>query len=376
LKKLIVSPVGMSMFLNILDSDEQTVWRTRLNRLSNRSELNGDDLQKLTELKTRAQTRLQESSIAECRRMSAELNGLWGLYSETKHDRADHHILIGTDTFIGKQAVEVIETYLRDKDFVVESIIPKKLNADSTDDFSNGMKDLLNECQARIPHYRRSGYEVIFNLTAALKALQSYLNIVGMFYADRLVYIFSGSDQLMTIPRLPVKIDTDRIVSHANEFAFLAAGGSLPIKKLSEIPEALLKRKPDNTMELSEWGVLVWNTVKDDILSKTLLDFPWLTYEKSFRRDFDSTTPSFRIRLQEKLAFVSCFLELDAGNPAILKTDGGIQYDNYSGKKLQDGTPIGHFRLNNSDRVSCTMPKNGGLLLRHCGPHDYVNNNP
>ncbi len=373
MRKLIVSPVGMSIFINILNADEQGIWRSRLNLLANKTELDDDDLKKILELKERVTSKLNDSTIERCRDISAELNGILGLYSEIKQGKADHHLLIGTDTYIGRQAVEVIETYLLGKGISTDSIIPKKLNADSSDDFSDGMKDLLKECEKRIPDFRKLGYEIIFNLTAALKVLQSYLNIIGMFYADRLVYIFQGSNQLLSIPRLPIKTDTDQIAGHANEFAYLAAGGSLESEKLVGIPEALLRRKADKTYELSEWGVLIWNTIKNDILSTKLLDFPYIEYDKQFIREFNlSKDVPLKIDLQETLAMISVILTIESGDITELKRDGGLQYSNYTGKNSH----IGHFRLNHGNRVSCIDLKGAGLRLRHFGSHDDVNDNP
>jgi hypothetical protein len=71
---------------------------------------------------------------------------------------------------------------------------------------------------------------------------------------------------------------------------------------------------------------------------------------------------------------VATQLEESEGNTAPLKQQGGIQYDNYAGKRLGK-QPIGHFRISRGIRVSC-MAENGGLTLRHFGAHDYVNNNP
>ncbi|MGB3974910.1 MAG: putative CRISPR-associated protein [bacterium] len=331
MKKLILSPVGMSLFLNILNNDERREgWQDQLNRIANKADLDGDDLKKVLELKDRVINKLESSKPDKCRNISAELNGIFGLYSEIEQGKADHHLLIGTDTFVGRQAVEVIEAFLQEKGFSTDSIIPKKLSADSSDDFSDGMKDLLNECEKRIPDFRKSGYEVIFNLTAAFKVLQSYLNIVGMFYADRLVYIFQGSNQLLSIPRLPIKTDTEQIAGHANELAYLAAGGSLKPEKLIGIPEALLRRKADNTYELSEWGVLIWNTIKNEILSEKLLDFPYIEYDKQFMKEFNlSKDIPLKIDLQETLAVISVILTIESGDITELKKDGGLQYSNY-----------------------------------------------
>jgi len=79
--------------------------------------------------------------------------------------------------------------------------------------------------------------------------------------------------------------------------------------------------------------------------------------------------------LQETLAEASAFLLMYEGNPNALREYGWLQYDNYTNKHTRDGRPMGHFRITQGDRVSCTA-EGGVLRLRHFGGHDYVNGNP
>ena len=369
--RVIVSPVGISLFLNTLNRDE-TDLRRKLNQHSNDREL-PDELAGIVEgLAHRAAERLETGNVEERRRLSAELNGLYGLYDNQLSANGDVHILVATDTALGVMAAQTVERFLRTTIGIlnVQLVRPRGLNTASMTSFSQGVKEMLNEFEKTIPGYKESRYEVIFNLTGGFKSLQGYLNIIGMFYADRLVYIFEGGPELLNIPRLPLKIDEDKLREHASELARLAAGGDYPRSELN-LPGALLNVNEQGNATISDWGQLIWNRIKKQLLQKELLVFPYLEYENSFRKDFDSAEAKARVQLQETLAKVSVLLEKSGGDLSSLKQDGGLKYDNYSGRKLPGGTPLGHFRIDRGNRVTC-MYQGGKLYLRHFGSHDYT----
>ena len=130
--------------------------------------------------------------------------------------------------------------------------------------------------------------------------------------------------------------------------------------------------KVDGEMTLSTWGRLVWGECKASLLSKTLLNFPRLVFEESFKQDYKNTKhPTDKRQLQETLATVSCLLEENRGDSVKLKKDGGLHYTNLH--TLEQGKPIGHFRVNYSKRVTC-LAKDGVLYLRRYGEHDVIDN--
>ena len=369
--RIIVSPVGISLFFNILNRGE-TDLRRELNQHSNDRELPDEVAGKVEELTHRAVERLETGSVQDRRRLSAELNGLYGLYDNQLNAAGDVHILVATDTALGRKAAQTVENFLRTTAGVsnVQLVTPRGLNTANVTSFSQGIKELLNEFEQTIPGYKENNYEVIFNLTGGFKSLQGYLNIIGMFYADRLVYIFEGGQELLNIPRLPLKIDEEKLMEHASELARLAAGGIYSRSEL-KLPGALLDVDEQGDAALSDWGQLVWNRIKDRLLRDELLVFPYLEYENSFRKEFKSATPRARVQLQETLAKTSVLLEQNEGDLAPLKQDGGLQYDNYSNFRLPRGAPLGHFRIDRGNRVTC-VHQGGKLYLRHFGSHDYT----
>ncbi len=373
-RRLVLSTVGISILLKVLDSTEED-WRPQLNQAANERQLADGLAQKANELAERAKTRLHEGNVQKNRQLSAELNSLYGIYQgNLLAGKADMHYLVATDTALGRKAADVICAFLREHGLNVDVYVPDKLSTADPSNFSRGMKDLIHWCENTIPGYRDAGYRVIFNLTAAFKSLQGYLNIMGMFYADEMVYIFETGSQLLSIPRLPLQIDVNALRDYRVELAMMAQGHIFPFEQVSSIPAGLLEIDERGSATLSDWGALVWNRVRQNLLGEDLLSFPRLQYTDNFRRDYRQASPGERAALQEVLAKVSGMLEDSRGDTAPLKRDGGLQYDVYTDKTTGDGRPIGHFRVSQSRRVSCTV-ENGALRLRHYGEHS-INDNP
>lgn len=382
---LVVSTVGASLLLNFLEPEESKTWRKRLTDASNytSSELEGqDDLyQMLLTLHDRAQEKLPAEPVQYIRQTSAELNGIYGIYGgQIDLGRDDLHFLIATDTEQGRLCAELVQWHLRQNCGFksVDIYRPAGLSTRNTASFSTGIKDLIGWCEESLPCYRKKGYRVIFNLTGGFKSLQGYLNTIGMFYADEMVYIFEGADgELIRIPRLPISIDVDQIQERAPGIALLAAevAARYPAALVQHwgVPESFIDEYSDG-VAISTWGKLVWNRVKHEILTD-LLPFPRLEYSSNFQNEFKAASDKNRVEWSLILAKVSALLEINDGNVAPLKAHGGLQYDNYVNRRKANLEPIGHFRLNQADRVSC-VALGGRLELRHIGPHDYVNGNP
>jgi putative CRISPR-associated protein (TIGR02619 family) len=373
--KFVLTTVGISLLLNSLEREEEE-WRRQLNQEANSQALPLEVKQKVAALSSKALGVLRRENIEQSRRLSAELNGLYALYdNQLEQARGDMHYLIATDTVQGAIAAETVKGFLQTYKISVDIYTPPRLSTAEPQAFSTGIKNLMHWCEKIIPNYRQKGYQIIFNLTAAFKSLQGYLNIVGMFYADRIVYIFETGSQLLSIPRLPVHVDIESLRKHRTELALMAQGYISTAEQMQGVPEGLLEIDEKGNASLSDWGQLIWNQVRVQLLGEDLLPFPRLLYADSFRRDFRQANAAERTELQEALAKVAGLLEDHKGDTARLKQDGGLRYDVFTRKKTEDGHPIGHFRVSQNRRISCTAE--GGLLrLRHYGEHDVVNNNP
>ncbi len=371
-RKFVLTTVGISLFLNSAESED---WRRRLIQLSNETAVEKEIATRIEEQSLRVLEILRQNDIKKNRDVSAELNGLYGFYNDQlSQARGDVHWLIATDTYLGRQAAKVVEAFLHEQGLNCNVYTPPDLSTSEPRTFSTGIKNLIRWCEETIPGYRETQYHVAFNLTGAFKSLQGYLNIAGMFYADEIVYIFETGQRLLSIPRLPLRVDTDILREYRLELALMAQGRIHREEQVSGIPAGMLDVDQKGNVLLSDWGTIVWNRARQTLLGDDLIPFPRLQYTESFRRDFKQASSAERAELQEVLAKVSALLEDHNGNTSALKQDGGLQYDVYTNQKSKDGRPIGHFRVSQSRRVSCTA-EDGALRLRRYGEHS-INDNP
>jgi hypothetical protein len=266
----------------------------------------------------------------------------------------------------------VVHDFLRQQGLSVEIYTPPGLSTTSTETFASGIDDLISWLETTCQGYDKT-HRICFNLVGSFKSLQGYLNTIGMFHADEILYIFEGKGaELITIPRLPIVLDYERIKPFAADLALMAAGLDSPINQ--DIHESLVL-KVDEEMTLSTWGKLVWTRCKKDLLSQELVEFPRLSYDSSFIPDYNQIArPEDKVQLQETLAKVSMLLQQSHGDTIRLKQDSQLRYDNYEKKSLH-GQPIGHFRVTQALRVSC-ISKSGVLYLRKYGLEPVVNKNP
>ena len=274
--RIIVSTVGTSILTNQIEIGDpgEATWRNMLNTSANltEKELEHDTQVVIGELATRASDILSTGNAADHCRASAELNGIYGIYGGVLPDNTnDLHYLICTDTAQGQKTGELIKNFLETKGFAVEIFKPPGLSAKDTGSFTAGVKSLIKWLEDNMSEQRHADYSVIFNLVGGFKALQGYMQTFGAFYADEVVYLFEKSSDLIRIPRLPIKIDTDVSQKYRKEFASMASGESYPREELSNIPETLLEfLEEDNDKTdtgLSAWGLLLWNRTKDGLLA-------------------------------------------------------------------------------------------------------------
>lgn len=375
--RFVLSTVGISLLLSGLTPDEEKEWRPRLNRAANAQVLDVETKAQVEELIQRMSQKLHEAPAVERRRISAELNGLYGLY-DGQIDLARHDVLylVTTDTALGKAAAQILSNFLQPHAALVDIYTPPHLSTATRAVFADGIKALIGWCEECVPGYQAQGYRVIFNLTGGFKSLQGYLTIIGMFYADEMIYIFETGSHLLTIPRLPIQVDYTGLSKFSVQLEMMNAGHMPKLEAVAGIPEGMIETVAESGVDfagLSTWGTLIWNRTRDQALSHSLLAFPRLQYSKPFRDEFEHATRGTRIELQSCLAKVSALLEDSQGDSSILKRDGGLRYKDYGGH-FDNGRPIGHFYINQGDRVTCTL-EGGYIMLRHFGDHS-INDNP
>lgn len=371
-RRCVVSTVGTSVLTNRPDA------RAAGNLLRDTANLAGDALpaaaQELVDrLADQARAELASAPVPRLRVLSAELNGIYGLYdNRLALAKGDAHYLIATDTAQGRTTAELLAEHLRPHVQRVHVEVPRGFSTASTKAFGDGVREVVRWCAEALEGERAAGCRVVFNLVGGFKSMQGYMNTIGMFHADEIIYVFESPDApLIRIPRLPVRVDTSLMEREAVQFAMMAEGAAPPTSELTHWPESLVEDSGGRAM-LSTWGLLLWDQAKREVLSATLLDFPRLAYTDGFRRDFDAWPQrDEKVQLQEVLAKVSHLLTESGGDTSALRRDGGLQYSNMRGQP----DAVGHFRVTQARRVSCVAgPK--ALTLHRFGDHDAVNDNP
>ncbi|RAM51043.1 MAG: CRISPR-associated protein [Hapalosiphonaceae cyanobacterium JJU2] len=374
--RLVISTVGTSLLTNqIRLRVDPKNWTELINITANFSQeqINHsfpEALGIIEELKQRAEQKLDEGNTLEIREASAELNGIYGLYQEQlSNGKLDYHCLITTDTYQGIITAEIIKDFLQTKVNVVEIYKPDNLSTANSSDFTKGIDNLLDWIDKKVNEARKNKYTIYFNLVGGFKALQGYMNTIGMFYANHIVYVFEGKNsETITIPRLPIIEDKDEIKKHVIPLTLLDNGASLSPSETVEVPEALVA-EIDGRMTISNWGQLIWKRCKDEFLSQNLLEgFPRIKYADSFRGDYKTIRDkNDKILLHNTIAKVSRLLQESNGDTRAVGKQ--VEYYPYQGAKDKEG--VDHFYIGKQYRVSCK--KQGEILmLRHYGTHKYV----
>ena len=203
IRRLVISTVGTSLLTNLIISKNnlESDWSSRLQDTANLTEKEikkGSDIEEIIQkLKQRAENKLEKANTIEIKEASAELNGIYGLYEDQLEDgKLDHHLLITTDTAQGQVTADIVKKFLlkqkKEKrlSLEIEVYTPEKLSTANTKSFNKGIDDLLDCLHTRVEEYKEKKYEIYFNLVGGFKALQGCMNTIGMFYADKIIYVF------------------------------------------------------------------------------------------------------------------------------------------------------------------------------------------
>jgi CRISPR/Cas system-associated protein Csm6 len=157
--QLIISTVGTSLLTNQINPKlHPNNWQDRLNKSANYTveEMESDpDVKDILEiLKKRVEDKLYNEDTEEdkIREISAELNGIYGIYEYTEKSQQDQHWLITTDTAQGKIAANLVQSFLKlkFKGMDVQVYTPNNLSTKSTDKFQDGIDNFLKWIRSTI----------------------------------------------------------------------------------------------------------------------------------------------------------------------------------------------------------------------------------
>lgn len=213
-------------------------------------------------------------SLEEIKIRSAELNGIMQYYQGNMNNaEKDTHLLLPSDTYIGREACRIVQSFLDKYCDDVRIMDIRDLQTKDSDYFQYALSELTAEIM-RIKQSMYQGQKLIFNLTGGFKAILGFLQSLGMFYADETIYVFEFSESLLNIPPLPVKlVPEEHIIEHARTFRRLAMGLVVTDDECDVIPSSLVLSLFDEPT-LSAYGRIVWDNFRRDLYSKALLDSP------------------------------------------------------------------------------------------------------
>jgi len=318
----------------------------RINELSNltENEISNEDRRFLDEQKSIKRNEANNifndnNAVGKLKNFSAELNGILSYYDiknlgkiDNQILNIDYQILLSTDTYVGKLTSELIKEILQKigfRNICVESI--DKLNTKNTENFTEGIKKLRDVIYNEyVSNDGYANYKKVFNLTGGFKSVNAYLNVLGMFYADEIIYVFETKTDLIKIPKLPIKINYEELKDLYEEFLMINTEIE-PGLSDSKINKIFLYRK-DNKFELNEWGKFIWGEIKDSVMKeKGLPKFDNIIYTDQVRKQFDNLETKLKGLFVSHIAVLSKFGRIldELRNPPLnlnKDTDGHSEY--------------------------------------------------
>lgn len=317
--RYVLSPCGTSLLTNQAEGKQKKLCSDYAN-VKDTSRIPAEDRAELESIIARAEGALEEAGVEEAARLSAEINGISGIYGK-RFDTAkgDVHVLLCTDTWLGGVTGRLVAQWLKGQGVAyAETKVVPDLRTDKLKTFQLALSDVVNYYEQTVKEYR-SGRKVIFNLTGGFKSIQGFLQTLAPFYADETVYIFERSEELLRIPSLPVKLEPGEAIRD-NLQGIRRLAGDLPVAE-NPLPDSLLVTTIDGQLTLSPWGELMWKESSKEIYGEKLYDPPSerIRYSDQFRKDTKGLEKSRFATLNTRMDQLAAFLERkDSPNPNAL----------------------------------------------------------
>jgi len=320
--KLIFSPCGTSILTNQTSNEIRKLVFKHANKVKPPEGEEGEKLKKHLEERKKELISLDPLKAGK---LSAEINGIVHLYKGKLFEaQNDIHILLATDTWLGKETARMVAQWLENQGVKNVQIWDNigGLRTDSLENFHCAISELVKRLHEVMPSYRKSGYEVIFNLTGGFKSIQGVLQTLAQFYADEAVYIFETSEELLRIPRLPVILDMiNEIKENLKTWRRLALGLPVKLEETRQIADVFLL-KIGEEVALSPWGELVWQQVKRTIYEERFWDPPsdQIEWNEKFEKQVNQLEKDRIYEINKRMDELAEHLEKEGHpNPASLK---------------------------------------------------------
>lgn len=348
-QRLIVSTVGTSLLTNIkgLLPEERKLIYTHANAKT-RERVPEPDQTTLEHIIDTAFEQFEKADEKTRQALSAEYNAISRLRDDAF---VDQHLLIITDTWLGRETAGILEATLGNHTIIWDI---SGLQTSDLDGFRAACIELARRGKEDIEaNYSSKGVRVVFNLTGGFKAVQGFMQTLGMLYADEVVYIFERSENLIRIPRLPIRIDAKDVIRKSIKvWRRLEVG--LPVSRhdpdLKDVPDFYFLPVDDQIM-LSEWGEVVWRDLRDAILSERLWPSPdeKVRFGPGFERTVASVSKEERLNINTRIAELARCLHDRFYNPEHLnfeklnRTYSGSTHECYAWSKAGAKRLFGHY---------------------------------
>lgn len=252
----------------------------------------------------------------EARIRSAEMNGIVQYYNGSLTDAGkDTHYLLPSDTYIGKEACKIVESYLANYCDDIRILEVKDIQTGDCASFQYALSDLTGRIMT-IKEGILPGRKLIFNLTGGFKAILGFLQSLGMFYADETVYVFEFSESLMRIPPLPLKLEPyPYLLDFACEFRRLDKNLSVKEEVCAQIPASLVLNLFGEPT-LSAYGKIVWDSFRKQIYSQKMLDSisEKISYSAQFKETTQNLNSEAYYNLNRRIDDLAVYLENNRKN--------------------------------------------------------------
>ncbi|MBE8233045.1 MAG: putative CRISPR-associated protein [Endozoicomonadaceae bacterium] len=296
------------------------------------------------------------------KKLSAELNALLSYY-DNHFDTSHVYRLLHTDTYLGKKTADIIEYYLRSQGVNVTTYTATDLKTANLEALQLALSDVVKELSEEIEGYRNNDYKIVFNLTGGFKGINSFLQTMASLYADESIYIFETGDELLRIPRMPIKIDEMIFEKNIKHFRALDIGIDINPKKLENIQKTLIN-KVDNEYTLSAWGEIVWQKYKISYYGKNGLDSLTgkIEYSDSFSKDFTQLSKKEKYQLNKSIDALEKYIAKKVNLQS-------FRYHKLTGKIAKHYSHEFYpFDGNDSRRCYCNE-KGGKIILERIAAH-------
>lgn len=364
--KLIISPVGTSTLTNRSDDNARRLLGKYANA-RNREEIDKEDRDCLDNYIALRRQEISAMKAAEAKKISAELHSLLILFEQQPKEDRDQVVLIPTDTHIGRITGDIIKDYLESNNIDVRMLEVAGLQTKSSADLHLAFSKLVNEIMALHEEFAPQGARIIFNLTGGFKAVQGFMQTLSTLYADETVYIFEHESELMRIPRLPFKLQSeDYITENLKLWRRLELGLKVEAEELENIPGAFYF--PCNgDFGLADYGEFVWKNLKLELYQKEIYPAPTplVKFGPRFLKSTEELSPDRIVKINRQLDELARYLE--TGRQDMLKS---LSFKSITPNAKPGSTHEFYaWSDNNAARVYCHYDNNKVLILDELGPH-------